>query len=144
MNPLIQFVQQSPWGRLLSLGAEDHPPRDRRPKCLTGYAITLVRLARPNPRGRHARVADPSGVECQSDGSDQGQRMEAGDGALTQKGAPAPSEDAHHSPALPPRGSRKIGEVQAGKEKRNAATDLYGRSFLPSGNLWHQVEAPDL
>ena len=73
------------------LGAEDHPPRDRRPKCLTGSAITLVHSARPNPRGRHARVADPSGVECQRDGSDQGQRMEAGDGALTpRRQAPCP------------------------------------------------------
>ena len=72
------------------LGAEDHPPRDRRPKCLTGSAITLVRSARPNPRGRHARVADPSGVECQRDGSDQGQRMKAGDGALTRGLEPCP------------------------------------------------------
>jgi hypothetical protein len=62
------------------LGAEDHPPRDTRRKCLTGSAITLVRLARPDPRGRHARVADSSGVECQREGSDQGQRMEAGNG----------------------------------------------------------------
>ena len=89
------------------LGAEDHPPRDRRPKCLTGSAITLVRSARPNPRGRHARVADPSGVECQRDGSDQGQRMEAGDGTLTLIRSPCPCEDAHRSPALPPRGSRR-------------------------------------
>ena len=29
--------------RLLSLEAGDHPPRDRRPKCLTGSAITLGR-----------------------------------------------------------------------------------------------------
>lgn len=77
------------------LGAEDHPPRDRRPKCLTGSAITLVRLAQffqigANPGGRHARVADPSGVECQRDGSDQGQRMEAGDGALTRGLEPCP------------------------------------------------------
>lgn len=77
------------------LGAEDHPPRYRRPKCLTGSAITLVRLAQffqigANPRGRHARVADPSGVECQRDGSDQGQRMKAGDGALTRGLEPCP------------------------------------------------------
>ena len=88
------------------LGAEDHPPRDRRPKCLTGSAITLVRSARPNPRGRHARVADPSGVECQRDGSDQGQRMKAGDGVLTPDRSPAPSRDAHRSPAVPPRWSQ--------------------------------------
>ena len=73
------------WGWLPSSWGEDHPPRDRRPKCLTGSAITLVRLAQffqigANPRGRHARVADPSGVECQRDGSDQGQRMKAGMG----------------------------------------------------------------
>lgn len=108
------------------LGAEDHPPRDRRPKCLTGSAITLVRLARPNPRGRHARVADPSGVECQRDGSDQGQRMEAGDGALTPDRSPSPSTDAHRSPALTPCWSPRIGMFQAGKEKRKAATDEYG------------------
>ena len=90
------------------LGAEDHPPRDRRPKCLTGSAITLVRSARPNPRGRHARVADPSGVECQRDGSDQGQRMKAGDGALTSDRSPTPSRDAHRSPAVPPRWSQLI------------------------------------
>ena len=89
------------------LGAEDHPPRYRRPKCLTGSAITLVRLAQffqigANPRGRHARVADPSGVECQRDGSDQGQRMEAGNGALTPDRRPTPSRDAHRSPAVPP------------------------------------------
>ena len=90
------------------LGAEDHPPRDRRPKCLTGSAITLVRSARPNPRGRHARVADPSGVECQRDGSDQGQRMEAGDGALTPDRRPAPSRDANRSPAVPPTWSQLI------------------------------------
>lgn len=98
------------------LGAEDHPPRDRRPKCLTGSAITLVRSARPNPRGRHARVADPSGVECQRDGSDQGQRMEAGDGALTQDRCPAPSQNAHRSPAVPPRWSQRINVVQTGKK----------------------------
>ena len=126
------------------LGAEDHPPRDRRPKCLTGSAITLVRSARPNPRGRHARVADPSGVECQRDGSDQGQRMEAGDGALTPDRRPAPSQDAHRSPAVPLCGSQKIGGVRAGKEKRNAATDEYGRACLPHGNSWHQVEVPNL
>lgn len=126
------------------LGAEDHPPRDRRPKCLTGSAITLVRSARPNPRGRHARVADPSGVECQRDGSDQGQRMEAGDGALTPDRCPAPSQDAHRSPAVPLCGSQKIGGVRAGKEKRNAATDEYGRACLPHGNSWHQVEVPNL
>lgn len=96
------------------LGAEDHPPRDRRPKCLTGSAITLVRLARPNPRGRHARVADPSGVECQRDGSDQGQRMEAGDGALTPDRCPAPSRDANRSPAVPPLWSQGIVLFQTG------------------------------
>jgi hypothetical protein len=96
------------------LGAEDHPPRYRRPKCLTGSAITLVRLARPNPRGRHARVADPSGVECQRDGSDQGQRMKAGDGALTHDRRPAPSRDALRSPAVPPRWSQWIVMFQTG------------------------------
>ena len=96
------------------LGAEDHPPRDRRPKCLTGSAITLVCLARPNPRGRHARVADPSGVECQRDGSDQGQRMKAGDGALTADRRPAPSRDANRSPAVPPRWSQRIVMFQTG------------------------------
>lgn len=101
------------------LGAEDHPPRDRRPKCLTGSAITLVRLAQffqigANPRGRHARVADPSGVECQRDGSDQGQRMEAGDGALIPDRRPAPSRDAHRSPAVPPRWSQRIVTFQTG------------------------------
>jgi len=107
------------WGRLLSLGAENHPPRDRRPKCLTGSAITLVRLARPNPRGRHARVADPSGVECQRDGSDQGQRMEAGDGALTLIRSPCPVRGCPPltPPASPPRGSRNVGVVQAGTGK---------------------------
>ena len=96
------------------LGAEDHPPRDRRPKCLTGSAITLVRSARPNPRGRHARVADPSGVECQRDGSDQGQRMKAGDGALTPDRRLAPSRDANRSPAVPPRWSQRIVMFQTG------------------------------
>jgi hypothetical protein len=98
------------------LGAEDHPPRDRRPKCLTGSAITLVRSARPNPRGRHARVADPSGVECQRDGSDQGQRMEAGDGVLTSDRSPAPSRDANRSPAVPQRWSQRIVMFQTGSE----------------------------
>jgi hypothetical protein len=101
------------------LGAEDHPPRNRRPKCLTGSAITLVRLAQffqigANPRGRHARVADPSGVECQRDGSDQGQRMKAGDGALTLDRRPAPSRDANRSPAVPPRWSQRIVLFQTG------------------------------
>jgi hypothetical protein len=101
------------------LGAEDHPPRDRRPKCLTGSAITLVRSAQffqigANPRGRHARVADPSGVECQRDGSDQGQRMEAGDGALTPDRRPAPSRDAHRSPAVPSRWSQRMVLFQTG------------------------------
>jgi hypothetical protein len=73
-----------------------------------------VRSARPNPRGRHARVADPSGVECQRDGSDQGQRMEAGDGALTPDRRPAPSRDAHRSPAVPPRWSQGIVMFQTG------------------------------
>ena len=104
------------------LGAEDHPPRDRRPKCLTGSAITLVRLAQffqigANPRGRHARVADPSGVECQRDGSDQGQRMEAGDGVLTPDRSPAPSRDAHRSPAVPPRWSQWIVMFQTGDSR---------------------------
>lgn len=127
------------------LGAEDHPPRDRRPKCLTGSAITLVRSARPNPRGRHARVADPSGVECQRDGSDLGQRMEAGDGALTQDRCPAPSQDAHLSPALRPRGSPAIGVVQTGTEKRKAAADEYWRAHSRSLETpgWYQVEAPN-
>ena len=101
------------------LGAEDHPPRDRRPKCLTGSAITLVRSAQffqigANPRGRHARVADPSGVECQRDGSDQGQRMKAGDGALTPDRRLAPSRDANRSPAVPPRWSQRIVMFQTG------------------------------
>jgi hypothetical protein len=125
------------------LGAEDHPPLDRRPKCLTGSAITLVRLARPNPRGRHARVADPSGVECQRDGSDQGQRMEAGDGALTLYRSPAPSKDAHRSPALTPCWSPRIGRFRAGKEKRKAATDEYGRACPTPGNPWLQVKVPN-
>ena len=110
------------------LGAEDHPPRNRRPKCLTGSAITLVRSARPNPRGRHARVADPSGVECQRDGSDQGQRMKAGDGALTSDRSLTPSRDAHRSPAVPQLWSRWIGVVRTGKKGQNPAADEYGRA----------------
>ena len=116
------------------LGAEDHPPRDRRPKCLTGSAITLVRLARPNPRGRHARVADPSGVECQRDGSDQGQRMEAGDGALTQDRCPAPSQDAHRSPAVPLCGSPAICVIQTEKREGQIAIDEYERADRHLGN----------
>ena len=125
------------------LGAEDHPPRDRRPKCLTGSAITLVRSARPNPRGRHARVADPSGVECQRDGSDQGQRMEAGDGALTPDRCPAPSQDAHRSPALRPCWSQPICVVQAGKTEGQLAIDEYGRAGPPAWKTpGHQAETP--
>ncbi len=107
------------------LGAEDHPPRDRRPKCLTGSAITLVRSARPNPRGRHARVADPSGVECQRDGSDQGQRMKAGDGALTPDRRPAPSRDANRSPAVPPRWSQRIVMFQTGISRISMPSDEF-------------------
>ena len=107
------------------LGAEDHPPRDRRPKCLTGSAITLVRSARPNPRGRHARVADPSGVECQRDGSDQGQRMKAGDGALTPDRRPAPSRDANRSPAVPQRWSQRIVMFQTGVSRISMPSDEF-------------------
>lgn len=113
------------------LGAEDHPPRDRRPKCLTGSAITLVRLARPNPRGRHARVADPSGVECQRDGSDQGQRMEAGDGALTPDRRPAPSRDANRSPAVPPRWSQRIVMFQTGVSRTSMLPMNTRRAHAP-------------
>jgi len=136
------------------LGAEDHPPRDRRPKCLTGSAITLVRSARPNPRGRHARVADPSGVECQRDGSDQGQRMEAVDGALTPDRSPAPSRDANRSPAVPPRWSQRIVMFQTGVSRismlpmntkgghahhptsgtRPQCAEPYALSLLPAGS----------
>jgi hypothetical protein len=136
------------------LGAEDHPPRDRRPKCLTGSAITLVRSARPNPRGRHARVADPSGVECQRDGSDQGQRMEAVDGALTPDRRPAPSRDANRSPAVPPRWSQRIVMFQTGVSRismlpmntkgghahhptsgtRPQCAEPYALSLLPAGS----------
>ncbi len=125
------------------LGAEDHPPRDRRPKCLTGSAITLVRSARPNPRGRHARVADPSGVECQRDGSDQGQRMEAGDGALTPDRRPAPSRDANRSPAVPPRWSQRIVMFQTGVSRISMPSDEYeaGHSHHPtSGTRLHRAE----
>ena len=110
------------------LGAEDHPPRDRRPKCLTGSAITLVRLARPNPRGRHARVADPSGVECQRDGSDQGQRMEAGDGALTRDRSSCPVTGC---PPLASIAAMRVASdqlVQTGKVEGQLAIDEYGRA----------------
>jgi len=136
------------------LGAEDHPPRYRRPKCLTGSAITLVRLARPNPRGRHARVADPSGVECQRDGSDQGQRMEAGNGALTPDRSPAPvtgcpplaspcrhvglkrsscSRLGLHQPQLPPLNARwRLCPTRPLAQGQKAAK-LHTIRFLPAG-----------
>ena len=57
------------WGRLPSLRAEDHPPRDRRPKCLTGSAITLVRLAQSFLFGAEsARAARPRSRPPQPDG----------------------------------------------------------------------------
>ena len=121
------------------LGAEDHPPRDRRPKCLTGSAITLVRSARPNPRGRHARVADPSGVECQRDGSDQGQRMEAGDGVLTPDRRPAPSRDANRSPAVPPRWSQRIVMFQTGISRISMPSDEFEGGPLAPPDLWHEA-----
>ena len=126
------------------LGAEDHPPRDRRPKCLTGSAITLVRLAQffqigANPRGRHARVADPSGVECQRDGSDQGQRMKAGDGALTPDRRPAPSRDANRSPAVPQRWSQRIVMLQTGVSRISMPSDEYEAGSHARPDLWHQA-----
>ena len=126
------------------LGAEDHPPRDRRPKCLTGSAITLVRLARPNPRGRHARVADPSGVECQRDGSDQGQRMEAGDGALTPDRRPAPSRDAHRSPAVPQHWSQRIVMFQTGVSRISMLPMNTRRATRPTRPLAPGRNAPNL
>ena len=126
------------------LGAEDHPPRDRRPKCLTGSAITLVRSARPNPRGRHARVADPSGVECQRDGSDQGQRMEAGDGALTPDRRPAPSRDANRSPAVPPRWSQRIVMFQTGVSRISMPPMNTRRAPRPTRPLAPGRNAPNL
>lgn len=126
------------------LGAEDHPPRDRRPKCLTGSAITLVRSARPNPRGRHARVADPSGVECQRDGSDQGQRMEAGDGALTPDRRPAPSRDANRSPAVPPRWSQRIVMFQTGVSRISMPHMNTRRATPPTRPLAPGRNAPNL
>ena len=136
------------------LGAEDHPPRNRRPKCLTGSAITLVRSAQSflfgaeSARAARSRSRPPPscwgiGVECQRDGSDQGQRMEAGDGALTLYRSPAPSKDAHRSPALTPCWSPRIGRFRAGKEKRKAATDEYGRACPTPGNPWLQVKVPN-
>jgi hypothetical protein len=126
------------------LGAEDHPPRDRRPKCLTGSAITLVRSARPNPRGRHARVADPSGVECQRDGSDQGQRMEAGDGALTPDRRPAPSRDANRSPAVPPSWSQLIVMFQTGVSRIRMLPMNTRRATRPTRPLAPGRNAPNL
>ena len=121
------------------LGAEDHPPRDRRPKCLTGSAITLVRSARPNPRGRNARVADPSGVECQRDGSDQGQRMEAGDGALPPDRRPTPSRDANRSPAVPQRWSQRIVMFQTGVSRISMPSDEFEGGPLAPPDLWHEA-----
>ena len=126
------------------LGAEDHPPRDRRPKCLTGSAITLVRSARPNPRGRHARVADPSGVECQRDGSDQGQRMEAGDGVLTLDRRPAPSRDANRSPAVPPSWSQLIVVFQTGVSRIPMLPMYMRRATRPTRPLARGRNAPIL
>lgn len=110
---------------------------------MTSSAITLVRSARPNPRGRHASVADHSGVECQRDGSDQGPRMEARDGALTLNWSPCLVRGCPPLASLAATQAPNIGEVQAGKEKRNAATDEYGRAGPPLGNPWRQVEAPN-
>ena len=126
------------------LGAEDHPPRDRRPKCLTGSAITLVRSARPNPRGRHARVADPSGVECQRDGSDQGQRMEAGDGALTPDRSPTPSRDANRSPAVLPRWSQRLVMFQTGISLISMPPMNTRRATRPTRPLAPGRNAPNL
>jgi hypothetical protein len=130
------------------LGAEDHPPRDRRPKCLTGSAITLVRSAQflqigANPRGRHARVADPSGVECQRDGSDQGQRMKAGDGALTPDRHPAPSRDAYRSPAVPQRWSHWIVMFQAGVSRISMPPMNTRRATRPTRPLARGRNAPN-
>lgn len=68
-----------------------------------------ARAARP--RSRPPTSCGGIGVECQRDGSDQGQRMEAGDGALTPDRSPAPTQDAHRSPALQLRGSPAISVV---------------------------------
>lgn len=53
--------------------------------------------------------------------------MEAGDGALTPDRSPAPTQDAHRSPALRSRGSLAIGVVQTGKIEGHFAMDEYGR-----------------
>lgn len=69
--------------------------------------------------------------------------MEAGDGALTLIRSPCPVRGCPPLASLDAMRVQKIGRVQAGKEKRNAATDEYGRACPPPGNPWHHVEAPN-
>ncbi len=69
--------------------------------------------------------------------------MEAGDGALNQYRSPCPVRGCPPLASLAATRVSKISEVQAGKEKRNAAPDGYGGPALHLGNPWHQVEAPN-
>jgi len=69
--------------------------------------------------------------------------MEAGDGALTLRGAPAASEGAHRLPALPPRGIRRSARFRPERESGTLQLMNMGGPACPPGNRWHQVEAPN-